>query len=164
MSQPCRLVSGGRIDRTKELQFKFDGLMYTGYAGDTLASALLANGVRLLGRSFKYHRPRVLIAAGSEEPNALIQLEEGEYTEPNTRATNIELYDGLIARSQNRWPTPSNPKAFQCSKPPKALPEATNSRSSPTTSVAGKGPQNISTKPASSLAASAFPRPKSPVT
>ena len=105
MSQPCRLVSGGRIDRTKELQFKFDGLMYTGYAGDTLASALLANGVRLLGRSFKYHRPRGLIAAGSEEPNALIQLEEGEYTEPNTRATNIELYDGLIARSQNRWPS-----------------------------------------------------------
>ena len=105
MSQPRRLESGGRIDRSVELRFKFDGRTYTGYAGDTLASALLANGVRLLGRSFKYHRPRGLIAAGSEEPNALIQLEEGAYTEPNTRATSIELYDGLVARSQNRWPS-----------------------------------------------------------
>ncbi len=105
MSQICRLDTGGRIDRSKKLRFKFDGITYTGYAGDTLASALLANGVRLLGRSFKYHRPRGLIAAGSEEPNALIQLEEGAYTEPNTRATSIELYDGMIARSQNRWPS-----------------------------------------------------------
>lgn len=105
MSQQCRLESGGRIDRNKPLRFTFDGRQYTGYAGDTLASALLANGVRLLGRSFKYHRPRGLIAAGSEEPNALIQLEEGAYTEPNTRATCIELYDGLVAKSQNRWPS-----------------------------------------------------------
>jgi sarcosine oxidase subunit alpha len=105
MTQQGRLESGGRIDRSKPLHFTFDGRQYTGYAGDTLASALLANGVRLLGRSFKYHRPRGLIAAGSEEPNALIQLEEGAYTEPNTRATCIELYDGLVAKSQNRWPS-----------------------------------------------------------
>ncbi len=105
MSQSCRLDSGGRIDRSKVLQFTFDGKSYTGFKGDTLASALLANGVKLLGRSFKYHRPRGLIAAGSEEPNALMQLENGAYTEPNTRATCIELYDGLVANSQNRWPS-----------------------------------------------------------
>ena len=105
MSQQHRLPSGGLIDRSNPLQFTFDGKSYTGYQGDTLASALLANGVRLLGRSFKYHRPRGLIAAGSEEPNALMQLEDGPYTEPNTRATCIELYDGLNANSQNRWPS-----------------------------------------------------------
>ncbi len=105
MTQAQRLDSGGLIDRSKPLRFTFDGKPYTGYAGDTLASALLANGVRLLGRSFKYHRPRGLIAAGSEEPNALVQLEEGAYTEPNTRATSVELYDGLVATSQNRWPS-----------------------------------------------------------
>ena len=87
MTQEYRLDSGGRIDRSKPLHFTFDGRQYIGYHGDTLASALLANGVRLLGRSFKYHRPRGLIAAGSEEPNALMQLETGAYTEPNTRAT-----------------------------------------------------------------------------
>ncbi len=105
MSQQYRLDNGGLIDRNKKLSFTFDGKRYTGYQGDTLASALLANGVRLLGRSFKYHRPRGLIAAGSEEPNALMQLENGAYTEPNTRATCIELYDGLVANSQNRWPS-----------------------------------------------------------
>lgn len=105
MTQQCRLESGGLVDRSKKLHFTFDGKAYTGYAGDTLASALLANGVRLLGRSFKYHRPRGLIAAGSEEPNALVQLEKGPYTEPNTRATCIELYDGLVATSQNCWPS-----------------------------------------------------------
>ena len=105
MTQEYRLDSGGRIDRSKPLHFTFDGRQYIGYHGDTLASALLANGVRLLGRSFKYHRPRGLIAAGSEEPNALMQLETGAYTEPNTRATCIELYDGLVASSQNRWPS-----------------------------------------------------------
>ncbi len=104
MSQPQRLSAGGSIDRSKPLSFMFDGRQYTGYQGDTLASALLANGVRLMGRSFKYHRPRGAIAAGSEEPNALVQLETGAYTEPNTRATCIELYDGLVAKSQNRWP------------------------------------------------------------
>lgn len=104
MTQQYRLDDGGLIDRSKPLTFTFDSKQYTGYQGDTLASALLANGVRLLGRSFKYHRPRGLIAAGSEEPNALMQLETGAYTEPNTRATCVELYDGLVATSQNRWP------------------------------------------------------------
>ena len=80
MTQSYRTDDGGRIDRNKPLTFSFDGRSYTGYQGDTLASALLANGVRLLGRSFKYHRPRGLIAAGSEEPNALVQLETGAYT------------------------------------------------------------------------------------
>ncbi len=105
MTQKQRLSDGGTIDRSKPLSFTFDGRKYVGYQGDTLASALLANGIRLLGRSFKYHRPRGLIAAGSEEPNALVQLETGAYTEPNTRATCIELYDGLTAKSQNRWPS-----------------------------------------------------------
>ncbi len=105
MTQTHRLLEGGLVDRSKPLTFTFDGMTYTGYQGDTLASALLANGVRLLGRSFKYHRPRGLIAAGSEEPNALMQLETGPYTEPNTRATCVELYDGLVAKSQNRWPS-----------------------------------------------------------
>ncbi len=104
-SQSNRLTSGGSIDRSQSLSFTFDGNNYSGYAGDTLASALLANGVVLLGRSFKYHRPRGLIAAGSEEPNALVQLENGARTEPNTRATCIELYNGLEASSQNRWPS-----------------------------------------------------------
>ncbi len=105
MTQDNRLPAGGLIDRSRTLSFEFDGKTYTGHPGDTLASALMANGVTLLGRSFKYHRPRGLLAAGSEEPNALIQLERGAHTEPNTRATAIELYDGLNACSQNRWPS-----------------------------------------------------------
>ncbi|TIV90099.1 MAG: sarcosine oxidase subunit alpha, partial [Mesorhizobium sp.] len=96
---------GGIIDRSTELKFTFDGKQYHGYSGDTLASALLANGVRLMGRSFKYHRPRGPIAAGSEEPNALVELRTGARQEPNTRATVIELFEGLNARSQNRWPS-----------------------------------------------------------
>ncbi len=76
-----------------------------GYAGDTLASALLANGVRVFGRSFKYHRPRGVLSAGQEEPNALVELREGARREPNVKATVVELYDGLIASSQNRWPS-----------------------------------------------------------
>ena len=104
-AQQNRLNSGGRIDRSKPLNFVFDGKSYTGYQGDTLASALLANGVVLVGRSFKYHRPRGILSAGAEEPNALIQLGVGARTEPNTRATQIELYDGLVAESQNRWPS-----------------------------------------------------------
>ena len=104
-AQRNRLPSGGRIDRSKPLDFVFDGRTLTGYQGDTLASALLANGVVLVGRSFKYHRPRGILSAGAEEPNALIQLGVGARTEPNTRATQIELYDGLIAESQNRWPS-----------------------------------------------------------
>jgi sarcosine oxidase subunit alpha len=100
-----RLATGGLIDRAKPLAFTFDGVTYQGFAGDTLASALLANGARLVGRSFKYHRPRGVLAAGSEEPNALVELREGARREPNTRATVAELYDGLVARSQNRFPS-----------------------------------------------------------
>lgn len=104
-SQPYRLSAGGLIDRTQTLSFRFDGKPYAGHPGDTLASALLANGVRLFGRSFKYHRPRGVLTAGSEEPNALVTLREGARAEPNTPATTIELYDGLAAQSQNRWPS-----------------------------------------------------------
>lgn len=96
---------GGRIDRDRLLSFRFDDRQFTGYAGDTLASALLANGVHLLGRSFKYHRPRGILSCGAEEPNALIQLGTGAHTQPNLRATQIELYAGLDAFSQNRWPS-----------------------------------------------------------
>ena len=80
-------------------------MRYEGYAGDTLASALLANGVHLVGRSFKYHRPRGIVGAGVDEPNALVQLARGARTEPNVRATTQELYDGLVAASQNCWPS-----------------------------------------------------------
>jgi sarcosine oxidase subunit alpha len=104
MSQSHR-IEGGQIDRSKTLRFTFDGLPYTGHPGDTLASALLANGVRLMGRSFKHHRPRGPISAGSEEPNALVELRTGGRQEPNTRATVAELFDGLEATSQNRWPS-----------------------------------------------------------
>ena len=100
-----RLDKGGLIDRTAPLDFTFDGKAFTGFAGDTLASALIANDVHLMGRSFKYHRPRGVISAGSSEPNALVELREGARKEANTRATMIELYDGLVARSQNRWPS-----------------------------------------------------------
>ncbi len=100
-----RLPQGGLLERDKPLSFTFDGKTYHGYQGDTLASALLANGVRLVGRSFKYHRRRGIFAAGPEEPNALVQLGEGAQSEPNIRATQIPLFDGLVARSQNRWPT-----------------------------------------------------------
>jgi heterotetrameric sarcosine oxidase alpha subunit len=100
-----RLDRGGLIDRTAPLDFTFDGRAFTGFAGDTLASALIANDVHLMGRSFKYHRPRGVISAGSSEPNALVELREGPRKEANTRATMIELYDGLVARSQNRWPS-----------------------------------------------------------
>jgi len=98
-------LTGGLIDRSRSLSFTFDGRSFTGHPGDTLASALLANGVRLMGRSFKYHRPRGVFAAGSEEPNALVELRGGARREPNSRATTIELFDGLEARSQNRLGT-----------------------------------------------------------
>ncbi len=101
-TQVNRLAKSGSIDRSKPLSFRFDGKTYVGYQGDTLASALLANGVKLVGRSFKYHRPRGVFSAGSEEPNALVHMREGARQEPNTRATVIELYDGLVAESQNR--------------------------------------------------------------
>ncbi|HEY6732661.1 MAG TPA: sarcosine oxidase subunit alpha family protein [Roseiarcus sp.] len=106
MSQPFRLASGGSIDRSRPLVFTFDGLDYQGYAGDTLASALIANGRHLVGRSFKYHRPRGILRAGAEEPNALVTIKRGPgRLTPNLRATQIELYDGLKASSQNRWPS-----------------------------------------------------------
>lgn len=89
-----RLSSGGRIDRATSLGFTFDGRPLEGHPGDTLASALLANGVQLVGRSFKYHRPRGILTAGAAEPNALVTTGSGGRTEPNTRATMIELYQG----------------------------------------------------------------------
>ncbi len=102
-----RLPSGGLIDRTQSLAFSFDGRSYAGHSGDTLASALLANGVRLVGRSFKYHRPRGIVTAGAHEPNALVEMRTGARREPNTRATTQELYASLEAASQNRWPSPA---------------------------------------------------------
>jgi sarcosine oxidase subunit alpha len=106
VTEALRSSAGGRIDRARVLHFSFDGRAYTGVAGDTLASALLANGVHLLGRSFKYHRPRGLLAAGVEEPSALVAVrrDAARYT-PNLRATQVELYEGLEAHSQNRWPS-----------------------------------------------------------
>src|SRR6187399_2310634 len=90
IAEPFRTVAGGRIDRSVRLAFSFDGKSYTGHPGDTLASALLANGVHLVGRSFKYHRPRGILSAGSEEPNALVTLRDGAGREdPNTRATMV---------------------------------------------------------------------------
>jgi methylglutamate dehydrogenase subunit C len=100
-----RLDGAGAIQRDKPVSFTFDGKPYPGYVGDTLASALLAAGVKLVGRSFKYHRPRGILTAGSEEPNALVELRSGSRREPNTRATVVELFDGLEAHSQNRWPS-----------------------------------------------------------
>jgi sarcosine oxidase subunit alpha len=101
-----RTASGGRVDRTRKLRFTFDGAAYEGLAGDTLASALLANSVNLVGRSFKYHRPRGILTAGAEEPNALVTVRRDAAREtPNLRATQVELYDGLVAESQNRWPS-----------------------------------------------------------
>ena len=105
MTQPGRLPNGGRIDRDRPLEFTFNDTRYEGYRGDTLASALLANDVRLVGRSFKYHRPRGIFGSGVEEPNALVQLGTGARTLPNYVATQIELYDGLEAASVNCWPS-----------------------------------------------------------
>ncbi|MAJ65842.1 MAG: sarcosine oxidase subunit alpha family protein [Candidatus Pelagibacter sp.] len=107
MSQKFRLEKAGYINRDKEISFKFNGKKYFGYEGDTLASALLANGIHLIGRSFKYHRPRGFVGAGIDEPNAQVQLYSGEKTEPNAIATTIELVEGLIATSQNCWPSVS---------------------------------------------------------
>jgi sarcosine oxidase subunit alpha len=101
-----RTADGGRVDRTRPLKFTFDGTTFEGLQGDTLASALLANGVHRVARSFKYHRPRGILTAGAEEPNALVTVrrDAARYT-PNLRATQVELYDGLVAESQNRWPS-----------------------------------------------------------
>ena len=103
---PFRLPSGGRlIDRAYQLPFRFDGRQLRGVTGDTLASALLANGQMLMGRSFKYHRPRGPIASGAEEPNALFGLGQGGRFEPNQRATTTPLVGGMVAGSQNCWPS-----------------------------------------------------------
>jgi heterotetrameric sarcosine oxidase alpha subunit len=103
--RPYRLATGGRIERERAVTFTVDGKSYRGLKGDTLASALLANGVTLVGRSFKYHRPRGIVSAGVEEPNALMTLGAGGRREPNIPATAVELVDGLVAETQNRWPS-----------------------------------------------------------
>ncbi|RUA14787.1 MAG: sarcosine oxidase subunit alpha family protein [Alphaproteobacteria bacterium] len=107
MSQKYRLDNIGYINRDKKISFTFNGKKYFGYEGDTLASALLANGIHLVGRSFKYHRPRGFFGAGVDEPNAKVQLYKGAKTEPNANATEVELVEGLIAKSQNCWPSVS---------------------------------------------------------
>ncbi|MEM6376513.1 MAG: 2Fe-2S iron-sulfur cluster-binding protein, partial [Pseudomonadota bacterium] len=100
-----RLATGGRLlSKNRAIEFTFDGKRFKGFQGDTLASALLANDQMLVGRSFKYHRPRGIVASGPEEPNALVNMGEGATFEPNQRATTTELFDGLKARSQNTWP------------------------------------------------------------
>lgn len=106
MSQVNRLAKGGRIDRSQPLSFTFNGQTYQGYAGDSLAAALLANGVDIVGRSFKYSRPRGIVAAGAEEPNAVLQIGSTEAAQiPNVRATQQALYSGLVANSTNGWPS-----------------------------------------------------------
>ena len=100
-----RLPKGGRINRQQTLQFTFNGRSYQGMAGDTLASALLANGVKLVARSWKYHRPRGILAAGVEEPNALVQLFDGARTVPNARMTEVSLVDGMTANSIHAKPS-----------------------------------------------------------
>src|SRR6266481_127593 len=100
-----RLRAGGRIDRSRRFEFSFDGRSLSGFEGDTLASALLANDVKLIGRSFKYHRPRGFLSAGIEEPNGLFTLGEGGRTDPNVLGTMTALTAGLVARSQNGWPS-----------------------------------------------------------
>ena len=106
MSKNLRVKTSNFIDETYKISFKFNGKTYYGYKGDTLASALLANNVHLVGRSFKYHRPRGIMTAGSEEPNAIVQLNNNtSRSEPNVRATEIEIYEGLEASSQNCWPS-----------------------------------------------------------
>ena len=105
MSQLFRIPEGGRIKREERLSFTFDDQVLDGFGGDMLASALLANGIHLCGRSFKYHRPRGILSSGSEEPNALVTLGTGGRSTPNLRATQVELFDGLIAESQHRWPS-----------------------------------------------------------
>ncbi len=100
-----RIDGKGLVDRKTPIRFQFDGVGHTGFAGDTVASALLAKGQRLMARSFKYHRPRGVMTAGSEEPNALVTVGQGATQDPNLRATTLELYDGLEVRSQNAWPS-----------------------------------------------------------
>jgi len=106
MSKNLRVKTSKFIDETTRISFKFNNKTYYGFKGDTLASALLANDIHLVGRSFKYHRPRGIMTAGSEEPNAIVQINDGSaLTEPNVRATEVEIYEGLEASSQNCWPS-----------------------------------------------------------
>jgi len=106
MSENLRVKASNFIDETTRISFKFNGKTYYGFKGDTLASALISNNVHLVGRSFKYHRPRGIMTAGSEEPNAIVQLgSDKALTEPNVRATEVEIYEGLEATSQNCWPS-----------------------------------------------------------
>jgi sarcosine oxidase, subunit alpha len=105
MGHGNRLAEGGRIDRDRPIAFTFNGKRYRGYVGDTLASALLANAVVTVGRSFKYHRPRGIFTAGGEEPSAIVQVGTGNATQPCMKATEVELHDGLIASSVNGWPS-----------------------------------------------------------
>ncbi|WP_158964651.1 sarcosine oxidase subunit alpha family protein [Chachezhania sediminis] len=100
-----RIEGKGRIDRSTWYGFTFDGVHYEGHPGDTVASALLAHDVRMVGRSFKYHRPRGILTAGSAEPNALVTVGSGAHASPNERATMVELTPGLQVTSQNRWPS-----------------------------------------------------------
>ena len=104
-SQRYRLDQGGRVNRQRPLTFTFNGKLYQGYEGDTVASALLANGVRLVGRSFKYHRPRGIVGCGCEDPNTLLQIDKGAWSTPNLRGTEVELHEGLEAWSVNAWPS-----------------------------------------------------------
>ncbi|MEM7281876.1 MAG: sarcosine oxidase subunit alpha family protein [Pseudomonadota bacterium] len=104
--QKYRLAEGGLVDRSQALTFQFHGNTYQGYVGDSLASALLANGVSIVGRSFKYHRPRGIVGAGAEEPNAIVQLGVGAESIPNAKATQIELFEGLTAKATRGWPSP----------------------------------------------------------
>ena len=103
----CRVATGGsRLDRTRPIAFQFNGRGYSGFAGDTLASAVLAAGETVLSRSWKYHRPRAIVSSGIEEPSALVQLESGAWTIPNAKMPEVELYQGLLAQSVNPWPSP----------------------------------------------------------
>ncbi len=106
MSGAFRLAKGGLVDRNRSIKFTFDGKSYQGHPGDTLASALLANGVHMVARSFKYHRPRGIVGSGSDDPAALVQVgRDSVATDPNTRATEVEIHDGFTARPQNVWPS-----------------------------------------------------------
>ena len=99
-----RLPQGGRIDRARRLEFKWDNRKYQGYSGDTLASALMAGGETIFGRSFKYHRPRGILSAGVEESGAIVTVGRGDQRDPNVKATTQEIYNGLVASGQNAWP------------------------------------------------------------
>ena len=105
MSENLRVKASNFIDETTRISFKFNGKSYFGYEGDTLASALIANGVHLVGRSFKYHRPRGFFGAGIDESYAIVQLYRNNETDPNVRATEQELFEGLEAKSVNCWPS-----------------------------------------------------------